>query len=233
MSTCGSCPGRTTRTSEAATHYVDTWQSPRTYHPGLRGLPWWDAGSFDLVRRLEGAWSEPATRDQICTELDGLLADGLFERVFSPSALVVPGKVDAGRNGAEWSEFRLYETKSYRFDETKCAAIPTLAKLVRDPSDESRAHPEIKQDETVVSILSLDPGAQIMPHCGLTNRQLIMHFALRGSDGVEFTVAGETRSYGGDGHAIVFDDSFQHSVYHGGQELRYILFAMLRHPDAP
>ena len=30
-----------------------------------------------------------------------------------------------------------------------------------------------------------------------------MHFALKGSDGVEFTVAGETRGYGGDGHAIV------------------------------
>jgi hypothetical protein len=194
-------------------------------------MPWWNGQDFDLVRRLEAAWADESTRARINAELDGLLEDDLFNRIFSPSALVVPGRVDDDRNGSEWSEFLLYDPKSVQLDESKCAAIPTLASLVRDPSDASSTHPDINTS-AVVSILSLDPGARIMPHCGVTNRQLVMHFALRGSDGVEFTVAGETRGYGGDGHAIVFDDSFEHSVYHNGKNMRYILFCMFRHPDS-
>ncbi|CAE7949468.1 ASPH [Symbiodinium sp. KB8] len=216
----------------ASTHYQNSWQTPRTFHPGYRGQPWWEGDSFQLVQRLEKAWEDPDTRAKITEELDTLLSKGAFERVFSPSALVVPGSVNEDRNGAEWSEYLLYDPKSVKLDETKCAGIPTLSSLLRDPSNKDAVHPEINKS-TVVSILSLDPGARIMPHCGVTNRQLVMHFALKGSDGVEFTVAGETRGYGGDGHAIVFDDSFEHSVYHAGKERRYILFAMLRHPDSP
>ena len=83
----------------------------------------------------------------------------------------------------------------------------------------------------VATVLRLAPGANILPHCGVTNRRLIMQFALRGSDGVTFTVGDEPRSYGGDGHAIVFDDSFEHHVRHDGAEDRYVLFAILKHPD--
>ena len=39
------------------------------------------------------------------------------------------------------------------------------------------------------------------------------------------------KPYGGDGHAIVFDDSFEHHVRHEGDEDRYVLFAILKHPD--
>ena len=69
-----------------------------------------------------------------------------------------------------------------------------------------------------------------MRSCCCTHR-LILQFALRGSDGVTFTVGDEARSYGGDGHAIVFDDSFEHHVRHDGAEDRYVLFAILKHPD--
>ena len=33
--------------------------------------------------------------------------------------------------------------------------------------------------DTIVTILRLRPGSSILPHCGTTNRRLIMHFALR------------------------------------------------------
>ena len=82
-----------------------------------------------------------------------------------------------------------------------------------------------------VTVLRLAAGATVLPHCGVTNRRLIMQFALRGSDGVEFIVGGEARGYGGDGHAIVFDDSFEHQVNHRGPEDRYVFFAILKHPD--
>ena len=101
------------------------------------------------------------------------------------------------------------------------------------------------------------PGAHIHPHCGKTNRRLILHFALRGSflqvsnfngyidykwvmigaKNVWFRVGDKAddawvESYGGgDGNAIVFDDSFEHEVKHRGEEDRYVLLIVLRHPD--
>ena len=59
-----------------------------------------------------------------------------------------------------------------------------------------------------------------------------MHFALEGAEGIEFTVGGKmVKSYdGGDGNAIVFDDSFEHSVYHGGEQDRFVVLAVLAHP---
>ena len=86
--------------------------------------------------------------------------------------------------------------------------------------------------DTLVTILRLRPSTHILPHCGTTNRRLIMHFALRGSEGVEFRVGDETRGYGKDGNAIVFDDSYEHEVYHGGEKDRYILLVVLAHPDS-
>ena len=35
----------------------------------------------------------------------------------------------------------------------------------------------------------------------------------------------------GDGQAIVFDDSFEHEVVHEGGHVRYVLYAVLQHPD--
>lgn len=58
-----------------------------------------------------------------------------------------------------------------------------------------------------------------------------MQYALKGSAGVKFRVGGEFRPYGGDGQAIVFDDSFEHEVVHNGTEVRYVLYAVLQHPD--
>ena len=38
------------------------------------------------------------------------------------------------------------------------------------------------------------------------------------------------RSYE-EGKAIVFDDSFEHEVVHGGGADRFVLYAVLHHPD--
>jgi len=86
---------------------------------------------------------------------------------------------------------------------------------------------------TVVTVLRLRPGASILPHCGTTNARLIMHFPLIGAKGMRFVVGDETiMNYGdGDGSPIVFDDSFEHHVYHEGSNDRYVVLAVLAHPD--
>ena len=46
---------------------------------------------------------------------------------------------------------------------------------------------------------------------------------------------GWVHSYGGlrgeDGLAIVFDDSFEHEVVHRGEQDRYVVLMVLKHPD--
>jgi Aspartyl/Asparaginyl beta-hydroxylase len=43
---------------------------------------------------------------------------------------------------------------------------------------------------------------------------------------------GWVSSYGaGDGHAIVFDDSFEHEVVHNGHNDRYVILVVLKHPQ--
>ena len=108
------------------------------------------------------------------------------------------------------------------------AAEPSLCTAPATSSDVNLCGTSI-----VASVLRLAPGAAVLPHCGITNRRLTMQFALRGSEGVEVIVGGEARGYGGDGRAIVFDDSFEHSVRHVGSRVRYVLYAVLRHPSVP
>ena len=35
----------------------------------------------------------------------------------------------------------------------------------------------------------------------------------------------------GDGHAVVFDDSFEHEVIHDGSDDRYVILIVLKHPS--
>ncbi len=103
----------------------------------------------------------------------------------------------------------------------------------------------------VATIFKLSPGARVLPHTGTSNRRLVLQFALQGADGVRFRVGDEWRSYAGegfrkeekpvegnsakgrsgDGKAVVFDDSFEHEVAHAGPEDRYVLYAVLYHPE--
>mmetsp|Transcript_25396 Transcript_25396/g.35611 ORF Transcript_25396/g.35611 Transcript_25396/m.35611 type:complete len:385 (+) Transcript_25396:2-1156(+) len=141
-----------------------------------------------------------------------------------------------------WAEFGpLFDGMNWV--EENCRFVPTLCNALKNDASLCTARPSSDIDnnlvwkmcgaDTVVSILRLRPGTSILPHCGTTNSRLIMHFALEGAEGIELTVGNEmVKNYGGgDGHAIVFDDSFEHSLYHGGKEDRFIVYAVLAHPD--
>jgi len=58
----------------------------------------------------------------------------------------------------------------------------------------------------------------------------VLQFPLRGWEGVAFRVDEEWRPYT-EGRAMVFDDSFEHEVVHGGKADRFVLYAVLHHPD--
>jgi hypothetical protein len=167
---------------------------------------------------------------------------GGFQRIFTPDIGVRTEKPKTRKSGAGgWAEFGpLFDGISWH--EENCKVVPSICKALQNDRSLCTSRGSVNSRkkvwqlcgaDTVVSLLRLRPGTTILPHCGTTNSRLIMHFALEGADGIEFTVGGKTvNNYdGGDGHAIVFDDSFEHSVYNGGKEDRFVVWAVLTHPQ--
>jgi hypothetical protein len=167
---------------------------------------------------------------------------GGLQRIFTPYTGVRTENAETRETGAGgWAEFGpLFDGNSW--NKENCNVVPTICEVLKNDASlcSSRAPKKSEANvwqlcgaDTVVTILRLRPGTTILPHCGTTNSRLIMHFALEGAEGVEFTVGGRTvKNYGdGDGHAIVFDDSYEHSVYHGGDQDRFVVRAVLAHPE--
>ena len=159
-----------------------------------------------------------------------------LERVFTPH-IGVRGDTDAVENDGAggWSEFGpIFD--GLDFSESRCSALPTLCKvlkehihgemcgLTRDELQSYREEGVVVEErlrkvvdsrcgaDTIATVLRLRPGTNILPHCGTTNKRLIMHFALKGAEGVKFR-AGDSKesdapggwieSHGnGDGHKL-------------------------------
>jgi TPR repeat protein len=174
-------------------------------------------------------------------------------RVFHPAAPVAARDAGADAEGSgAWAELVLFDGAAWH--SRHCALVPTLCRLLQasgvlcgqqqqDPQQDppqQRPTPATAGSRrlalsecgtrVVATVFKLAPGARVQPHTGTTNRRLVLQFALAGSDGVRVRVGDAWRSYGGDGRAVVFDDSFEHEVVHGGQADRYVLYAALHHP---
>mmetsp|Transcript_10302 Transcript_10302/g.14401 ORF Transcript_10302/g.14401 Transcript_10302/m.14401 type:complete len:670 (-) Transcript_10302:129-2138(-) len=210
----------------------------------LDGVVRLQEGSLRMEEVILNTEGESPTRAVPSTE-------GL-QRIFTPYIGIKNANAATAQEGAGgWSEFGpLFD--GVNWSRERCAVVPTICDALRgdkslcserDISSENAAFVnsqakkstiwELCGSGTVVTILRLRPGTSILPHCGTTNARLIMHFPLIGSEGVKFVVGDETvMSYGGgDGHPIVFDDSFEHHVYHEGTEDRFVVLAVLGHPD--
>ena len=87
-----------------------------------------------------------------------------------------------------------------------------------------------------VTFSCLSPGAHLKPHCGSTNTRLTAHLPLLVPDGVCSIRCGEeVRTYR-EGELIIFDDSYEHEVWHkGGADsgVRVVLLLRFWHPDLP
>ncbi|KAH8081633.1 peptide-aspartate beta-dioxygenase [Aureococcus anophagefferens] len=85
-------------------------------------------------------------------------------------------------------------------------------------------------------VSSLDPGAHLRPHTGPTNRRWSLHLGLDVAEAdearLELLVGGERRERPWrQGSVVLFDDSFEHEVRHGGAARRVVLDLSVPHPD--
>ena len=113
--------------------------------------------------------------------------------------------------------------------EQSCARCPVTAKTM----EYVPAAMELAMaggGETLFS--TLKPGTHLRPHCGSTNARLTCHMGIIVPAGCTIRCGEEWRGWK-EGECIVFDDSWEHEVFHRGESDRIVLLINFWHPDLP
>jgi aspartate beta-hydroxylase len=182
-------------------------QRPVHYIPTLPPRPVYDPADFWFCSYLEDSF--PQMRAEL---------DAVTDPTSSGFLPVEEPLLGAGR----WEQVTFYEA-GHRFDEA-CARFPVTAAVLD-------GIPETAQAGVGVASLSwLYPGTRIKPHCGGSNARLRVHLGLNVPGGAQIRVGPEVVTWE-ERKCIVFDDSFEHEVWHNGDRPRVVLLLDVSHPD--
>lgn len=181
--------------------YTHPLQKPRHYFPGLTASPWHDPADHACAAVLERAHA--AIKQELAGARSALLPQP-------------QGLVDRGT----WEIFYFY----YRGKRVaaNCERCPETARVIE-------SIPRLTSTGLVYFSV-LTPGTHITPHCGPINTRLRCHLGVEVPDGCHIRVGPETRSWK-EGQCLVFDDSFEHEVWHSGDAVRTVLVLDVWHPD--
>mmetsp|Transcript_20554 Transcript_20554/g.41561 ORF Transcript_20554/g.41561 Transcript_20554/m.41561 type:complete len:216 (+) Transcript_20554:81-728(+) len=188
--------------------------------PGLTSKPWHSPEEFPWVRRLEENWRT------IRAELDALDAasesgGGAWPEVRGHDSSLTEGS-------GIWREFCLLGLDS----DTEVRArkhCPVTYQLLLE-AEAVRSHRDLRGKEETALFSRLTPGTHLKAHCGPTNTHLTCHLGLRVPTGCRIRAGAETRAWE-EGRCIIFDDSFEHEVWHDGDAVRVVLLVRFWHPD--
>jgi len=177
--------------------------------PGLSARPWNENDRFPWIEPLERRWRE--TR----AELDALLArPGSFATfVDGEGAEYREEKFGLRDRRDAWTVFDLLSP-----DGVRCC--PRTAAMVE----------QLIGEVFLAQFSRLLPGTHLPAHCGLVNYQLTLHLGVLIPAGCTIRVGSETRTWT-EGRCLVFDDSFEHEVWHRGEGDRVVLLVRFPHPD--
>lgn len=176
---------------------------------GLTGKPWWDPKEtpyYSSILTLEEKW-----------------------KVIKNEALALMNSAQSGflpeseglRDTGDWKQFDLYA----RGHKTKdCHRAPVTCSLIGKIPDASGC----RRGQAKFSVLK--PGTHIWAHTGPTNCRIRGHLGLAVPQGAKIRVANDTREWI-EGKMIIFDDSFEHEVWHNGSEVRLVLIVDFWHPE--
>ncbi|XP_058178714.1 probable serine/threonine-protein kinase kinX [Anopheles ziemanni] len=177
---------------------------------GLRSRPFWTVEQTTYATDLERVRSQwTLIRDE---GLKLLNADGVFVN-----------ESENLRDRGDWKQFELFSRGSRL--ERNCARAPLTCRLIEQHLPAARS---CKRGQVKFSVML--PGTHVWPHCGPTNCRIRAHLGLNVPDGTHIRVAEKTRSWE-NGKWLIFDDSFEHEVWHNGTTTRLVLIIDLWHPD--
>ncbi|MFZ0715440.1 aspartyl/asparaginyl beta-hydroxylase domain-containing protein [Mycobacterium sp.] len=185
----------------------DPLQQPLNLYPGLEARAWHDPSRFDWVPALE------AQAPRIAAEMSDLFTRNVFALVHQ--------EVDRGlANAGSWTSHRLY-SEGVRNEAGWDLAPVTTAAIARIPGVDSAG---------LVSCAAVTGGTHISAHCGPNNARLRCHLGLKVPPGCAIRVGRETRTWV-ENKVIIFDDSFEHEIWHKGTGTRLVLIFDIWHPD--
>jgi aspartate beta-hydroxylase len=183
----------------------DPLQRPVHYLPHLAARPVHDPRQFWFTGYLEQNF-EP-----IRAEVSAYFrADGTDFRPYDARL------IDRGK----WEQIVLYDDGE--MVGPACEIFPVTSSVVSTISETSPLG--------MISVSVVFPGTHIIPHCGPTNARLRVHLCICESPDASIVVGGQELRWK-QGECIVFDDSFEHEVWHRGREPRIVLILDVWHPD--
>lgn len=181
------------------------------FEPTLTRKPFWESAELPAARALEAAFPE------ILAELHALMSPQAGGA--SVSFAKYHSRVVAAGG---WSDVQLFA--GCRRDRAHCERCPRTASVIA-------AQPRLNSVIFGSHFFSrLVPGTHLSKHCGPSNFRLRCHLALTVPPGVRIRVGHETREWQ-PGKCLIFDDSFEHEVWHDGAEDRVVLICDLWHPE--
>ncbi|KAL1493466.1 hypothetical protein ABEB36_011513 [Hypothenemus hampei] len=176
----------------------------------LTGKPWWDpkdlAGYQMLFKTLKNNYAKIRQEG-----LSALNDQGYFQH-----------EIENLKDTGTWKQLELFARgqKSLK----NCAKSPITCSIIQMFPEASGC----KRGQAKFSVMH--PGTHVWPHCGPTNCRLRVHLGLKIPSKTFIRVAEETRSWK-EGDLIIFDDSFEHEVWHNGSDIRLVLIVDVWHPE--
>ena len=219
------------RISGLDTPYNHRMQKPYIFYPGLRAQMFWDLDQFDWVQRLKEAF--PAIQQEVKAlfrENSGFQPFTAIENseffVKANESLYLTKHRDTGRpldgddTPSDWNMYFFYFLS--RRQEENCARCPRTTEVLESIPRLDRT--------SFVSFSALNPNTVIVPHVGPQNGILRVHLAVVAPGKAYIRVGTKIHAWE-EGEVMVFDETFEHQVYNGGDHTRVVLFFSVFHPD--
>jgi len=125
------------------------------------------------------------------------------------------------RDVGNWQQLELFA----RGSKTKnCERAPITCKLIKSFTAASTC----KRGQVKFSVMN--EGTHVHSHCGPTNCRVRCHLGLKVPEQTYIRVAERLRSWK-EGEWLIFDDSYEHEVWHNGTGTRLVLIVDIWHPE--
>jgi len=197
--------------------FISFWQRSLYNEPGLKSQPIWplkETGIEVQLQKFKTNWK--SIRDEALKVYDSTSGGFINES-------------ESLKDTGYWGQFDLFIQGREKVQ--NCAKAPITCSLVKNI-------PEIKNNRRgQVKFSVMKSGTHVHPHSGPTNCRLRAHLGLKvpvnkNQNNTVLRVA-DNYLHWSDGEIFVFDDSFDHEVWHSNEnnEARIVLIMDLWHPQ--
>ncbi|EDV55821.2 uncharacterized protein Dere_GG20567, isoform B [Drosophila erecta] len=191
--------------------FASLYQRSLYNEPRLRAQPFWQPKETSYERQLERLtlnWR--AIRDE---GLALLGRSGFFE-----------DEAELLRDKGVWQQYELYAQG--RRVKDNCRRAPITCSLMEEFPESAGC----RRGQVKFSVMQAQ--THVWPHCGPTNCRLRAHLTLVAPEPerTSLRVAEQERTWR-EGELFIFDDSFEHEVWHNGSQPRLVLILDMWHPQ--